>query len=377
VNFAHLKEKFKDSAKELQLPSDFMSRIVYGALGFSSDFQLSFCESMNKSFGIKEDDLLAERQQKLKAKGIKLTPSLTNKLVVDAEYEDLDNLAFEFQTKGKDVEFKISQNDIEKLFNYLVYREIKEQTDEEARYTNIARSWGPLKAAIRVWLKGIFGQESNYYYRVFIGDAIKGSSSKLRPAITQALKKYWPILREKYEKRREEEQEREAITFTIQDEYKFTEDYKEMKQRLCVLNKCFLMKKYEGMINEARFIRYIDSKSGYIEWWFKNGDHGRDYFAIKYFNTREQMERLFYPDWIIKFKNGKIGIFDTKAGRTLDTEGRAKGLAERIKTLGRKHIGGIVKFQNGIFYYSNSVDYNDRVESDSQWILMEELFSVK
>lgn len=44
--------------------------------------------------------------------------------------------------------------------------------------------------------------------------------------------------------------------------------------------------------------------------------------------------RLFYPDWIVKFKDGRIGIFDTKGGATAKSaEGREVGLRDRIAAM--------------------------------------------
>lgn len=374
IYFSSLKDNLRSSAEQLKLESAFVSRIDYGDLAYSSEFQLSFIKSMNDYFGISRKDLLAEKQQKLKSRGIILTPNLTNSLVVNAEFRDFDNMSLDFKKKGIDLDFEISQNDIEKLFNYLIYHLLKEQTDEEAKVTNIARSWSPLKSAVRIWLKEIFGETSNFYYRVFIGDVLNGPNSKLRPAITQALKDYRPILNKLLEKRRKQEEEKESHIFTIRDKYEFTEDYEEIEQSLCVLEKCYIKKEYDGKDNEIKFIKYIDLKPKFINWWFKNGDVGKDYYSVKYFNTSEQKERLFYPDWIIKFKNDRVGIFDTKGGRTLNTEGRAIGLAKNMKELGKDYVGGIVKFANGIFNYCDSINYNDQVEVNNKWIPMEGLF---
>jgi len=77
-------------------------------------------------------------------------------------------------------------------------------------------------------------------YKIFIEDIDKGASSIIRPAITQALKDYKPILKEIIEKKRRLQEEREAINFTILNEYWFTEDYLEIPSKLCVLDKFYL-----------------------------------------------------------------------------------------------------------------------------------------
>jgi type III restriction enzyme len=126
------------------------------------------------------------------------------------------------------------------------------------------------------------------------------------------------------------------------------------------------------------FKDYIDKKKGKIEWWFKNGDYGKEYYAIRYFNTTNKEERLFYPDWIIKFKDGRVGIFDTKKGNTAeDTEGRAEALAKKLKELGKNYVGGIAVFENGVWHYNGSVKYKyqrGKIEDDKNWKKFEDLF---
>jgi type III restriction enzyme len=53
----------------------------------------------------------------------------------------------------------------------------------------------------------------------------------------------------------------------------------------------------------------------YIEWWYKNGDNGKEHFAIPYNNLQDEL-RLFYVDFVVKFKSGSIGLFDTKTKRS-------------------------------------------------------------
>jgi len=370
--------EIRKGINNIKLKSEYVSRLEYGDLSNSAKFQISFLKSMNDRFKITLKDISQKKgSKKLADAGIKLKPIITNQIIVDAKFQDFDQLSYEFKKQGRDVLLEMSVNDVEKTFNYYCFTLLKEQTEEAAKISNIVRSWSPLKSAIRVWLKNILGDNSNYYYRVFINDINKMAGSVLRPAITQAIKDYKPILQKIIEERRKLQEERESPTFTIKDEYWFTEDYEEIKTNLCALNKCYLLKEYQGKINEKRFLNYIDSKKSEIEWWFKNRDYGWEYFAIKYFNTREQAYRLFYPDWIIRFRDGKIGIFDTKAGDTALPEkvkDKAKALVIKLKGLGKNYVGGIVVFENGVWYYNNSENYDytcGRLNKD--WKKLEDL----
>jgi len=356
--------KKKKGITNIQLQSEYVSRLEYGDLSNSAKFQISFLKSMNDYFKISPDELLQGKgPEKLSKKHhINLKPEITNQIVVDAKFQDFDQLSYEFKKQGHDISLEMSRNDIEKTFNYYCYKILKEQTEDDAKISNIARSWSPLKSAVRVWFKKVLNSDdSGYYYKIFINDINKNEGSAIRPAITQAIKEYKPILQKIIEEKRKLEEQREAPIFTIKDEYWFTDDYEEIETSLCALNKCYLLKDYIGKINETQFLKYIDAKKDKIEWWFKNGDYGWEYFAIKYYSSREKAFRLFYPDWIRRFKNGMIGIFDTKAGNTAlseKTKDKAKYLSLKIKELGKNFIGGIVVFENGIWYYNNSEDYD-------------------
>jgi len=370
----------KDGIKNIKLQSVYISRIDYGDIPASFKFQEGFSKSLNKYFGITKEDILDEAEKKLEKAGIDLRENLTNSVIANANFEDFDQLAFDFSRKGIDVNLEMSTNDVEKTFNYLCYQLLKEQTDEKAKYTNIARSWGVLKSAIRIWFKSILSDDSNYYYRVFVKDIQKGASSKFRPAITRALIDFKPIAQDILKEKRKQQEEKEAPIFEIQERYDFTDDYEETPQKLCVLDRLFILKDYSGKKNETEFIKYIDSKNKDVEWWFKNGNKGQDYFAIKYFDTTENKEALFYPDWIIRFTDGRIGIFDTKKEETAisqETADKAKFLALKLKELDKNFIGGIVVFENGVWYYNNSENYSyqrGKINENKDWEPFETLF---
>ncbi|MBI1952897.1 MAG: DEAD/DEAH box helicase family protein [Candidatus Omnitrophica bacterium] len=107
---------------------------------------------------------------------------------------------------------------------------------------------------------------------------------------------------------------------------------------------------------EEQFVEFLeDSKRA--KWWFKNGESDPRYFAVLRTDGA-----AFYPDFIVQFDNGKIGIFDTKSGITAkDAKERAEGLQKYIKEQvkkGRKLWGGIVLSKDGSFRYNDSEVYS-------------------
>ena len=372
----------KQGIKNIKLQSAYISRIDYGDIPASSRFQESFMTSMNAYFKITKADLrkISKTETRLKKEGVNLDHKLTNSIIANAKFEDFDQMAYEFKKRGIDIELEMSTNDVEKTFNYFCLMLLREQTDDRAKYTNVARAWGVFKSAIRVWFHSVLSKNSDYYYRVFVKDIQKGAGSKFRPAITKALIDFKPIAQKILKDKKKREEEKEAPIFEIAKEYGFTSDYEEVPQKLCALDKCFVLKDYKGKPNELNFIKYLESKGKKIDWWIKNGNQGKEYFAIKYFNNIDGKEALFYPDFIIRFKNGKVGIFDPKKDQTAEdpeTADKAKALALKLKKLGKGYIGGIAVFKNGIWNYNGSVKYRyqgGKISQDKNWKPFEKLF---
>ena len=110
---------------------------------------------------------------------------------------------------------------------------------------------------------------------------------------------------------------------------------------------------------EKSFIDFLDDHKS-VEWWFKNGDGYGTYFAVPYKDENNE-DQSFYVDFIVKFNNGKIGLFDTKSGWTASTAGtRSDGLQRYIKEQNKKGknlIGGIIIPKAGSFYSYVEIPY--------------------
>ncbi len=350
--------KSRVNGEDLLLESDFLSRVDYGDLSSSSRFQKSFIESMNKYFDLLETDLIGVKNEKLEKHNLSLDGHITNQVVVNAEFADFDHLSLDFKNQGFEMNVEMSGNDVEKTFNLACWKLLQEQTEEDARVTNISRSWSPLKSAFRVWLRQSVGLNSDHYYRVVIADVLNGPKSSIRPALTQALKDYRPVLEEIVEERLKSVREKETYEFSIRESYSFPANYERLSTSLCALDSFYVpIQDYPGKKNETDFIEYLESAGSGIKWWFKQGT-GREYFGIRYLNTSTNRPAIFYPDWIVRLQDGRLGIMDTKSGQTAkDTEGRAEALVSRLKKLGPEFFGGIVLKENGVWYINQSNDY--------------------
>lgn len=67
---------------------------------------------------------------------------------------------------------------------------------------------------------------------------------------------------------------------------------------------------------EKEFVKFLERNSQYIDWWYKNGDNGKQNYAIGY--QRGENKALFYVDFVIRMKNGHVYLFDTKSAGSDD-----------------------------------------------------------
>lgn len=97
---------------------------------------------------------------------------------------------------------------------------------------------------------------------------------------------------------------------------------------------------------EADFAKKLEEEKSQVTWWLKNGRSGKEHFSIKVGS-----DELFFPDWIVRYADGHMGIYDTKAhgkgasAATTDAQEKSDALQAYLKSLrksGMKVKGGLV-----------------------------------
>ncbi|MEK6951750.1 MAG: DEAD/DEAH box helicase family protein [Nanoarchaeota archaeon] len=123
--------------------------------------------------------------------------------------------------------------------------------------------------------------------------------------------------------------------------------------------------------SEKMFMDLLDN-SNKVEWWYKNGEREKKYFAVSY-KDENNKEWAFYVDFIVKFKDGTIGLFDTKGGMTAKDAGpRAEGLQKYIKKNKDKKLwGGIVIESHGSWRINDEEKYEYNPNDLSSWKVLE------
>lgn len=121
--------------------------------------------------------------------------------------------------------------------------------------------------------------------------------------------------------------------------------------------------------SESLFEKYIESCDE-IDWIYKNGDTGQQYFSIVYL-TALRKQYSFYPDYIVKKKDGSIWIIETKGGEkgnkdnNIDLQIENKFNAFKQYANEHKLNWAFVRDKNFELYYNNT-EFSHSMNSD-EW----------
>lgn len=114
-----------------------------------------------------------------------------------------------------------------------------------------------------------------------------------------------------------------------------------------------------------------------IEWVYKNGDTGQQYFSIVYVDGI-QKQWLFYADYIVMKKDGTIWVIETKGG---EFKGQDKNIDRQIenkfnafKAYAIKHElhWGFVRDKDNQLYINNTEFADDM--ADKHWVPLNQIF---
>ncbi|WP_211231649.1 hypothetical protein [[Mycoplasma] imitans] len=129
--------------------------------------------------------------------------------------------------------------------------------------------------------------------------------------------------------------------------------------------------------SEQLFEQYCE-KDDSVDWVYKNGDSGQQYFSVVYLDGFNK-QWLFYPDYIVKKKNGDIWIIETKGCETggvnrnidIQIENKFNAFKEYANT--KKVKWGFVRDLDNSLYINNTEFVMDM--SDDHWEPLEKIFN--
>jgi type III restriction enzyme len=333
---------------------------------FNEYFEKEFMEYFNLT---DEDKYLTwkENVEKLEIKGMNLDIKTKDSLITETSI-DTKNVDNTQTISGETTTVRMSDSDIQAQF-YAIIR---------ANLNGLAyvRSKSPINTAV----VDVFGKFYNAFSRA-------RKISNTHRLMVQNQEIFAAILNKTTLKFREMLQEESGLKgvhydFKIEDKrgysmdtHKILELEKSLYQPLRVL----ITNSETGAVNELEknFLTYLNNEES-VEWFWENGTElMKINFGISYNNGLS----TFQPDFLVKFKNGPVGIFDTKPidYNVEDTTVKAEALWKFIEDTNSdrdnlpKVVGGIVVMKGSAFYYYNQEKYVDMGEDNSNWHLFKEL----
>lgn len=343
AHFADRKTQFKN----ITLPNSvYRKRIDQNDLSPKEVYRQTFYDAILREIGGTREEMVHSLKEKLLERGVRFDKQfkveiLLEKTIIGAD--EWDGMIQKGQTK---VNEDILQGCFDRYIKKLV-----------SGY-NKSRSWETLVDAL-------YAAFYNFFWIMEAGEIQKIVLTNT-DIFDYIIQKSFEAFEAKRVANIEAKEDRKVYDFHIPEYDSYSDKYEIRPYEKCVMNPCYFRDESKG---ETRFATEYLEKNPEIEWWYKNGVSKVTYFGIEY--DYEWRKRVFYPDFIVQFKNGKIGIYDPKDGNTassLETRFKAEALQRYISENKKLNLlGGIVIHQGQGFLLNSNEEYS-LTESLSGWI---------
>lgn len=350
-------ERVADFTDDFVWPNVYRKRIVGQRYRLNQNFRKIILPLLDKEFKIDVMDTLAVRRQKVDDLFEIDASELKISILSDVAFKHLDDIDQTiFQDEAHHTQIKADEAYIERTFNYFLKGAVSPFAPHDSSRI--------LKSVLYKWFsENDFDDESEV-------QRIIACSAENQNVLLEIIEK----AKTEFAKTLDKETELTANGFSIPLEQEFGDKYEKHSAPRHALQPYF--RSQTIWQTEKTFEEAVDA-SDTVEWWFRNGNGEPKYFAVKYeyeISSDETDESLFYPDYIVKFKDGTFGIFDTKSGDTLDpstekgkhVDKKADALQnffrnydeiakeyveQKIEITEQKGLwGGIINVKNGSFY---------------------------
>lgn len=329
-----------------------------------------FIKSFMKFFELKEEDKYAmsgQLKDRFELKGMNLDIKVDD-VVMEETNIGVTSANEERNISGGLAKVTMAENDIQAQYNDLI----------RSNLSGLAyvRSKSPINSAIMDAFGifyNVFGRKEKVTSIMKIVVNNKNIFAEILSESTQEFREM--ISKEAYKKG-------EHYDFKIEESRPYSiETHTELVPSIKSLYKpLYVLKDNQGNPDnklEKDFLNYLDSQN-VVEWYWENGTElMRVNFGISYNNGMN----TFQPDFIVKFKNGSVGILDTKPvdHRVEDTTVKANALYDYLVNINTnrgsapKIIGGIVVKVGTQFYVYLNGNYHDYNVSHDGWVNFNEV----
>jgi type III restriction enzyme len=299
----HIKSKRINTYKNVSLPSYYKSRADYGDI--TGEFVQIFCESGERYFGINKHSLVEENIQNVMSKGLNLYTSKLKEAII-SDYEiastSFDLIDGDLESSNT-VDLLSSDNDIQFTFNHFLESHM-------GTFTNKKRSLPIMKSALYAFFKNYFAITGPRQDATWLQNTILEKNNKVHfdYVFGDAVERFAKF-RELEVKKRVESGEQNYIFEVPREIYinEFVEEVVPYSKN--VMHPCYL--EIGRSQPEKTFEKFLEADSK-VEWWFKNGVNKIEYFGVKY-EYPENRIKTFYPDYLVMYLDGTLGVFETKS----------------------------------------------------------------
>ena len=353
------------------MKSYYHNRVDFGDVtsSYYKVFEHEFC----KYFGINqitEDNFIPpqtffyDNNEKLKEKGI------------TTDYGKTDSIMSNVYVDSKDVDKGIRLEE-SNLFGVYASPSDLQAKFEKIINTNLngfapKRSIPTVKNAIFITFKKYLGLETAKGGIMYIQNLVCSNYDIFAQIINNSTNKYKPIHEIEVSAKSDE---RFNDEWEIAPEKNYNPETNQIVESKLSLYQPLFIERVGGKVNELemKFKKYLDLHEDAIEWFWKNGSEHMEYN----FGIQKDDKSTFQPDFIIKFKDGSIGIFDTKGGQfASDDAVKSSALYKYIyeeRNKGHNLFGGLVILDGEKFKYFESTPYVPYNQEPSQWKPFDEL----
>jgi len=319
----------------------------YQPLRLRSVYPKRFREETRLSPQFIRDFLTAADELKLKSKINLKIENVSIEMLSDGLVADLDKHPEHIAEMGEHVQRRQNVVEIQKLFDAFAREHLLPEFFPEIR------SVGRVKDAVHYFFKTRFPHEfTSATTRAQVITLHKENRQYFIDAINRAKEVYNENVGR---------QKKELVTiqeWEIPSSRNYNNRFAEVKYRKSILQP-FLEAK-DARKPEKDFAEFLDSTLADVEWFCKNGESDSTSLAVPYTDKDGEI-KPFFVDWIVKFNDGRIGLFDTKEGMTAEiAKYKAEGLAAYIEAenkKGKKLFGGIVVPKDGSWRYNDLEKY--------------------
>jgi type III restriction enzyme len=345
IKFQHAK---REEGRNISLPdSIYLHRVDYGDL--RADFKPVLENVLNQTFDVENVENMSDFRDKIDEKLEIYPEELKTPIISNEVIENLDEYSKE---EVETLDIKMDQTSVERVFNITL-------RGYTGRFKNFARSRGIICGTLYSW----FAKAGIYQNEVESIIACSADNQRIfKQIFDYAIDQYDTLAGDEMRKRRA--REIKDFDFEIPKEDNFSEKYTVVGgvKKHALLP--YYRKNNAPKTTEIPFEVELE-KSSNVEFWYKNGEKMDKYFAVEYSYMDEFAKThrgAFYPDYLVKFTDGSVGIYDTKAGRTAEnkaTAQKANALQKYITDHSKLNLkGGIIDVRSGDFYIQDDSDYD-------------------